>query len=81
MIYTDGIHLISAPYCPNELHSFAKTIGLNKCWFHRGSKHPHYDLMIDPKSREYMLFIALQSGAIQKTTRELISILNKNNES
>jgi hypothetical protein len=76
MIYTDGIHLISGNKCMNELHGFARIIGLNKYWFHKGAKHPHYDLMKGKKNREYMLFKALQYGAIQKSTKELINILN-----
>jgi len=27
-----------------ELHGFAAAIGVRECWFHRGSRHPHYDV-------------------------------------
>jgi hypothetical protein len=27
-----------------ELHAFAEEVGIKRCWFHRGSKYPHYDI-------------------------------------
>jgi hypothetical protein len=27
-----------------ELHAFAKEAGINRCWFHRGARFPHYDI-------------------------------------
>jgi hypothetical protein len=43
MIYTDMIHLIADDL--NELHEFAKNIGLHRNYFHGVRKgHPHYDL-------------------------------------
>ena len=46
MIFTDGVHLIS-DISLEELHSYARSVGIKRCWFHSGSNHPHYDL---PKS-------------------------------
>ncbi len=45
MIYFDGVHLASNDL--EELHSFAKSIMLSKCWFHnpRGKGKPHYDVI------------------------------------
>lgn len=72
MVFTDGIHLIAESVA--ELHLFANDIGLNKCWFHRGARHPHYDLMKHKDNRWLMLTRALNSGAIKVSTRELIKI-------
>ena len=49
MIYTDGIHLISDESL-EELHQFAQSIGIKRCWYHSSSKHKHYD--IPKKMRE-----------------------------
>lgn len=43
MVYTDGTHMVADSL--NELHYFASSIGLNRCWFSGTRKgHPHYDL-------------------------------------
>lgn len=49
MIYTDGIHLISNSSI-DELHSFAESIGIKRCWYHSKSNWLHYD--IPKKMRE-----------------------------
>lgn len=74
MIYTDGIHLIGDSL--EELHEFAKSIGLGKHWFDANPKHPHYDLFKSQKPREIALNLALQKGAQLKTSKELINIIN-----
>lgn len=28
----------------DELHDFAARVGIARCWFHKGSRHPHYDV-------------------------------------
>ena len=33
-----------------ELHSFASTIGVKKCWFHSSASYPHYDITIEKKT-------------------------------
>lgn len=76
MIYTDGIHLIS-DISIKELHAFAKKIELNKCWYHSGAKHPHYDLMKSKENRTLMVKRAIENKAKYVTTRELLKILNK----
>ena len=44
-IYIDGTHMISDVGL-DELHEFAKKIGLKRCWFEGvRKKHPHYDLV------------------------------------
>ncbi|MDD5589073.1 MAG: DUF4031 domain-containing protein [Candidatus Nanoarchaeia archaeon] len=66
MIYTDGVHLISN-HSREELHEFAKKMGLKRSWF-QNHKIPHYDLL---KNRSQL---AIKFGAIVVTTRELIKI-------
>lgn len=54
MTYTDGIHLVADSL--EELHEFAKQIGIKRCWFHGIRKgHPHYDL---PKWKRDAAFLA-----------------------
>jgi hypothetical protein len=45
MIYTDKIHLVS-DVSIKELKDFAKSVGLNKCYYEGFKKgHPHFDLI------------------------------------
>lgn len=53
----------------DELHAFAKAVGINRCWFHRTRRRPHYD--ITGPQRE----AALEAGAQAVTARELVLIL------
>ena len=55
----------------DELHQFAATIQLNKCYYRnpRNKKHPHYDLMND-KIRDK----ALKEGAVLVTDREIVKL-------
>jgi hypothetical protein len=41
VVYTDKIHLMADSL--EELHIFAKSLGLKRCWF-QNHKYPHYDL-------------------------------------
>lgn len=72
MIYSDGIHMIGSSI--EELHDFAKMIGLHKCYYRnpKKKKHPHYDLMNNEIRR-----IALDSGAIYVTDREIVKLCRK----
>lgn len=74
MVFTDGIHLIAEDVA--ELHRFARSIGLKACWFHSGSRHPHYDLLSgkSPERRRMILERAVEMGAIVVTTRMLVKI-------
>lgn len=70
IIYTDGVHLV----CKNvdELHVFAKKIGLKRCWYqHHHHRYPHYDL-----TTHHKMEIAVQNGAILVTSRQLVGILH-----
>jgi len=54
-----------------ELHAFAAEIGVKKCWYHRGTAHPHYD--ITDIQREQ----ALNSGATAVDSRFLLKIAKR----
>lgn len=47
----------------DELHAFAREIGLKRCWFHRGT---NYDLTANKRQ------LAVRHGAQQITARELV---------
>lgn len=79
MVYTDGIHLITDGEL-QELHDFAKSITLGRHWFDSNPKHPHYDLFKSPIPRKLAFNLAIKKGAIQKTSKELIDIINKKQE-
>ena len=65
MILTDGIHLISDESL-NELHEFAQSMGLKRCWYRRG-RHPHYDLTTSLKVQA-----AIAKGAKEVTPKDLV---------
>lgn len=65
MVFTDGIHLMSDNL--DELHEFAKGIGLQPRWFQSNPRHPHYDLM-----SKIMVQRALDKGAIKTTTKDML---------
>lgn len=56
------------------LHQFAQEIGLNKCWFEnkKGKNRPHYDVKGD------MIVKAIENGAIQVRSCEIVNFLEKN---
>lgn len=76
MIYIDKkgkngwSHLISNDI--EELHEFAEKIGLKRIWFQNKPKKPHYDVKGVVRKK------AIENGAIEVSTKELIIILNKN---
>ena len=51
-----------------ELHAFAARIGLSARSFHRGARHPHYDVTAIRR------LDALHSGARPVTAREVVRI-------
>jgi len=51
-----------------ELHAFAARIGLPARAFHRGARHPHYDITADQRLN------ALRSGAHPVSPREVVRI-------
>lgn len=50
-----------------ELHSFASTIGVKKCWFHSSASYPHYDITIEKK------LLALKYGAAIADRKTIIT--------
>jgi hypothetical protein len=69
MVYCDGIHLVADRI--QEVHEFAKRIGLKKEWF-QNKKYPHYDL-----TTKRMFNKALKYGAKFVSTKELIKFMRK----
>lgn len=55
----------------DELHAFATQVGINPCWFHRGTTHPHYD--ITEVQREDVL----AAGGNAVTKRELLRLATR----
>lgn len=55
MMYSDGIHLISDVDLA-DLHRYARSIGIKRCWFHNGGggRFPHYDI---PKLKRKAFFV------------------------
>lgn len=54
-----------------ELHAFASRIGLPALAFHRGARHPHYDITAHQR------LTALRSGARPVSPREIVRITRK----
>ncbi len=70
MIYTDKVgHLISSTSL-EELHQFAKTIGLRRSWFQDKPRYPHYDLTTERAKQR-----AANAGAQVIDSKRLIKIL------
>lgn len=55
----------------DELHAFAAALGLPDRAFHRGARHPHYDVPDELRER------AIDQGAISITTRDAVRISRK----
>jgi hypothetical protein len=72
MLYTDGIHLITDEVSMNELHEFAESIGVKRCWFHnpRGKNKPHYDL-----TKPELIEKAIENGVKLVSSKEIVLIL------
>ena len=69
MVYTDGVHLVSDS--EEELHKFAKIIGLKLDWF-QNHRYKHYDL-----TSLRMVSKALINGAVFISSREIVKKLKK----
>jgi hypothetical protein len=52
----------------DELHRAAAEAGINRCWFHRGAAHPHYDVT------DVQRDAAVSLGAKEVSQRELVLI-------
>jgi hypothetical protein len=69
-IYTDRTHLITTGHI-EDLHAFAKNIGLKREWFQGNGKYPHYDLTTPRVSAR-----AQTAGAILIKSKDSIRLLN-----
>ena len=74
MIYVDNLKKYKRQsYCHmiadsiEELHEFANKIGIHRRWFHKN----HYDLRAEERLK------AVQNGAIETTSKQLVKILKK----
>lgn len=54
-----------------ELHDFAASVGISVRAFHRGARHPHYDVTAGQRRR------VLQHGAVAISAREAVRIGQK----
>lgn len=72
MIYCDGIHLIASSI--EELHQFAKKIGLKECYYRnpRKKRHPHYDIMSEKVRKK-----VFENGAQLITDKEIVKLCRK----
>lgn len=74
---TKWCHLMTDSDDLEELHKFAKLIGLKKSWFQNHKTSPHYDLI--PSKKE----LAISNGALPVSKLEIVlrcSRLHKNKE-
>ena len=62
-------HLVCWPYSVENLHAMAADLGIKRCWFHGGSKYPHYDI---PKRR----IAEIKALCIVVSSREILAICN-----
>lgn len=51
-----------------ELHAFAAEVGIKRCWWHSGSRYPHYDINGLERDR------AIAAGAAPVTSKELLLV-------
>jgi hypothetical protein len=70
VVYTDGIHLGGDEL--EELHRFARSIGLKRKWFQNHPRHPHYDLTSPKKLEE-----AISKGVEHIKTKEFLKKILK----
>lgn len=54
-----------------ELHAFTASIGIKRCWYHSGTRFPHYDITTEQRRA------AIEAGATAVSDRELVVIAKK----
>lgn len=66
-----GCHMVASSI--SELHEFAESIGVKKCWYEnkRGKKRPHYDIKGESITK------AIENGAILVSRKELLEFLKE----
>ena len=65
--YNKSCHLVAVSF--QELHTFAKELGLKRAWFHYQSGLPHYDLTTRMRRK------AIRLGATPIGREELVLIM------
>ena len=55
----------------NELHKFAKIIGLKESWFQAKTDKPHYDV------KGMMRIRAIEYGAMEVSSKKIVKILRE----
>ncbi len=63
--WSQSCHLIADSL--DELHEFAKRIGMKRAWFQNDSRLPHYDLNFSRR------VVAIRAGAIEVDRREFVT--------
>lgn len=58
-----------------ELHAMADKIGIQRKWFQNHPNHPHYDICQSKRK------LAIQFGATELSSSQLIVLIKKNRES
>lgn len=67
----DGMrHLVCIPYSIPNLHRMAKDLGIKRCWYHKASVYPHYDI---PKRR----IEEIQKKCRVVSGREILAIIKQ----
>jgi len=67
--YSQSCHLVADSF--QELHAFARELGLRRAWFQSKSGLPHYDLTASKRRR------AIKLGALPISREELVLIMRR----
>jgi hypothetical protein len=52
-----------------ELHDFARLMGIKRCWFDGNKRHPHYDLTGDRPQRVLEVLAPISTKEMLKKVR------------
>jgi len=69
--YNKSCHLVADT--EEELHNFAKKLGLKREWFQKHPKLDHYDLTKNKRIK------AVKMGAVEITRKEMVKMIRKKN--
>ncbi|WP_347988072.1 DUF4031 domain-containing protein [Methylomonas sp. AM2-LC] len=78
-VYVDNVQVVwrGRQWChlvadsTEELHEFAKKLGMKQIWFQRTASYPHYDITMEVRAR------ALKLGAIEGNRIQVITCARK----
>lgn len=71
MIYYDSMRHLVSDTSLEELHEFAQSVGIKRCWFDSNPAHPHYDI---PKK---LVRAVEKSSAVKVKPREILTALSR----